>query len=179
VILIDARKGVLTQTRRHSYLVQLMGIRHAVLAVNKMDLVGWSRETFEAIVADYARFAEQIGLKSVLAIPLSGLTGDNVTTRSGQTPWYSGPSLMEHLETVEIDEARRVAGPFLLRGQRVNRPNAYFRGFAGKIVSGRVKPGDAIRVAPSGNLSTVEHIVTKDGDLGEAIAGQSVTLTLA
>ncbi|MGE0371684.1 MAG: sulfate adenylyltransferase subunit CysN [Gammaproteobacteria bacterium] len=179
VILIDARKGVLTQTRRHSYLVQLMGIRHAVLAVNKMDLAGWSRETFETIVADYRRFAEQIGLKSVLAIPLSGLTGDNVTSKSAQTPWYDGPALMAHLETVEIDETRRVAGPFRLPVQWVNRPNADFRGFAGQVVSGRVKPGDPIRVTPSGKLSSVARIVTKDGDLGEAIAGQSVTLTLA
>jgi len=178
VILIDARKGVLTQTRRHSYLVQLMGIRHAVLAVNKMDLVGWSRETFDAIVDDYRRFAEQIGLKSVLAIPLSGLTGDNVTSKSAQTPWYDGPALMAHLETVEIDETRRAAGPFRLPVQWVSRPNADFRGFAGQIVSGSVKPGDHIRVAPSGKLSTVARVVTKDGDLAEAVAGQSVTLTL-
>ncbi|MCC6787582.1 MAG: sulfate adenylyltransferase subunit CysN, partial [Hyphomonadaceae bacterium] len=178
VILVDARKGVLTQTRRHSYLVQLMGIRHAVLAVNKMDLVNWSRETFDAIVADYRGFAEQIGLKSVLAIPLSGLTGDNVTAKSAQTPWYDGPALMEHLETVEIDETRRVGGPFRMPVQWVNRPNADFRGFAGQIVSGSVKPGDPIRIAPSGKLSTVDRIVTKDGDLALAIAGQSVTLTL-
>ncbi|ANP47517.1 sulfate adenylyltransferase subunit CysN [Candidatus Viadribacter manganicus] len=178
VILIDARKGVLTQTRRHSYLVQLMGIRHAVLAVNKMDLVDWSQERFDAIVSDYRRFAEQIGLKSVLAIPLSGLTGDNVTSRSGRAPWYDGPVLMEQLETVEIDEARRVSGPLRFPVQSVNRPNADFRGFAGQIVSGRVKPGDAIRVSPSGKTSTVDRIVTQDGDLGEAIAGQSVTLTL-
>ncbi len=178
VILIDARKGVLTQTRRHSYLVQLMGIRHAVLAVNKMDLIGWSRETFDAIVADYRQFAEQIGMQSVVAIPLSGLTGDNVTGKSTLTPWYDGPALMEHLETIEIDGARRSAGPFRLPVQWVNRPNADFRGFAGQIVSGRVRPGDEIRVAPSGKISTVNRIVTKDGDLGEAIAGQSVTLTL-
>ena len=178
VILIDARKGVLTQTRRHSYLVQLMGIRHAVLAVNKMDLVGWSRERFDTIVADYRRFAEQIGLKSVVAIPLSGLTGDNITSKSAQTPWYGGPALMEHLETVEIDEARHAAGSFRLPVQWVNRPNADFRGFAGQIVSGRVKPGDQIRVAPSGKLSAVDRIVTKDGDLSEAVAGQSITLTL-
>jgi bifunctional enzyme CysN/CysC len=177
VILIDARKGVLTQTRRHSYLVQLMGIRHAVLAVNKMDLVDWSRAMFDAIVADYRRFAEQIGLQSVVAIPLSGLTGDNVTTKSAQTPWYTGPALMEHLENVEIDEARRLAGPFRMPVQWVNRPNADFRGFAGQIVSGRVKPGDEIRVAPSGKLSRIARIVTKDSDLHEAIAGQSVTLT--
>ncbi|MEQ1811338.1 MAG: sulfate adenylyltransferase subunit CysN [Terricaulis sp.] len=178
VILIDARKGVLTQTRRHSYLVQLMGIRHAVLAVNKMDLVGWSRETFDAIVADYRRFAEQIGLKSVLAIPISGLTGDNIAAKSAETPWYDGPALMEHLETVEVDEARRAAGPLRLPVQWVNRPNLDFRGFAGQIASGRVKPGDQIRVAPSGKLSAVARIVTKDGDLAEAVAGQSVTVTL-
>jgi bifunctional enzyme CysN/CysC len=179
VILIDARKGVLTQTRRHSYLVSLMGIRRIVLAVNKMDLVGWSRETFDTIVADYRAFAEKIGLTHILAIPMSALGGDNIAAKSAQTPWYDGLALMPHLETVEIDEQRRAAGPFRLPVQWVNRPNLDFRGFAGQIVSGRVKAGDKVRVTPSGKMSTIARIVTKDGDLAEAFAGQSVTLTLA
>ncbi len=178
IILIDARKGVLTQTRRHSFLVSLMGIRRAVLAVNKMDLVGWSRETFEAIVAEYQAFAARIGLSDVLAIPMSALRGDNIAEKSAAAPWYDGPTLMSHLETVEIDEARRAAGALRLPVQWVNRPSADFRGFSGQIVSGRVRPGDRIRVAPSGKTSAVARIVTKDGALAEAVAGQSVTLTL-
>jgi bifunctional enzyme CysN/CysC len=179
IILIDARKGVLTQTRRHSYLVSLMGIRNVVLAVNKMDLVDWSREIFDRIAADYRAFAEQIGLKDILVIPISGLNGDNIAAKSAVTPWYDGPALMQHLEEVDVDEARRAAGPFRMPVQWVNRPNADFRGFAGQIVSGRVKPNDKIRIAPSGKLSSVARIVTKEGDLAEAVAGQSVTLTLA
>jgi bifunctional enzyme CysN/CysC len=178
VILIDARKGVLTQTRRHSYLVSLMGIGHVVLAVNKMDLVGWSRERFDAIAAEYANFAEQIGLKSVLAMPISSLNGDNIASKSAATPWYNGPALMQHLEEVEIDEARRAAQSFRMPVQWVNRPNSEFRGFAGQISGGRVHPGDRVRIAPSGVISTIARIVTKDGDLSEAVAGQSVTLTL-
>jgi bifunctional enzyme CysN/CysC len=178
VILIDARKGVLTQTRRHSYLVSLMGIRHVVLAINKMDLVGWSRERFEAIAADYAAFARQIGIADHLAIPISGLKGDNITVASDATPWYDGPTLMQYLEEVEIDEERRAGGPFRMPVQWVNRPNLDFRGFSGEIVGGRVKPGDKVRIAPSGVTSTVARIVTKDGDLAVAVAGQSVTLTL-
>ncbi len=133
VILIDARKGVLTQTRRHSYLVSLMGIRHIVLAVNKMDLVGWSKDTFDAIVADYTAFAKQIGIEAFLAIPISGLKGDNIATKSNAAPWYSGPALMAHLETVEIDDDRRARTPFRMPVQWVNRPNLDFRGFAGQI----------------------------------------------
>jgi bifunctional enzyme CysN/CysC len=178
VILIDARKGVLTQTRRHSYLVSLMGIRHVVLAVNKMDLVGFSRERFDEIVADYAAFARDIGLVDVLAIPISGLKGDNITEKSDATPWYKGPALMDHLETVEIDAERLARAPFRMPVQWVNRPNLDFRGFSGQIASGRIKPGDAIRIAPSGKTSTIARIVTLDGDLDEAVAGQSVTLTL-
>ena len=177
VILIDARKGVLTQTRRHSFLVRLMGIRHAVLAVNKMDLVGYSEDRFAQIVADYRAFADSIGLSDVLAIPLSGLRGDNVSAVSAQMSWYRGPSLIEHLETVPIDESRLVQKPFRLSVQWVNRPNLDFRGFAGQIASGRVRAGDAVRVLPSGKTSTVARIVTADGDRAEAIAGQSVTLT--
>ncbi len=179
IILIDARKGVLTQTRRHSYLVSLTGIHKVVLAVNKMDLVDWSKDVFDRIAADYRAFAEQIGLKDILAIPISGLNGDNIATKSAITPWYAGPALMSHLEEVEIDEAGRAGGPFRMPVQWVNRPNADFRGFAGQIVSGRVKPGDHIRIAPSGKMSAIARIVTQDGDLPEAIAGQSVTLTLA
>jgi bifunctional enzyme CysN/CysC len=144
-----------------------------------MDLVDWSRETFDRIVADYRAFATQIGLENFLAIPISALNGDNIAGKSKVTPWYDGPALMQHLESVEIDEQRRAAGAFRMPVQWVNRPNADFRGFAGQIVSGRVKPGDKVRVTPAGKLSTVARIVTKDGDLAQAIAGQSVTLTLA
>jgi bifunctional enzyme CysN/CysC len=179
VILIDARKGVLTQTRRHSFLVSLMGIRHVVLAVNKMDLIGYDQARFDEIVADYRAFAAEVGINSVLAIPISGLAGDNIASLSPATPWYRGPSLMEHLEAVELDEDRLQRGPFRMSVQWVNRPNLDFRGFAGMIASGVVKPGDAIRALPSGKTSTVARIVTQDGDLDRAIAGQSITLTLS
>ncbi|HEY0798128.1 MAG TPA: sulfate adenylyltransferase subunit CysN [Candidatus Baltobacteraceae bacterium] len=179
VILIDARKGVLTQTRRHSFLVRLIGIRHVVLAVNKMDLVDWSAQTFESIVREYRAFAAQIGLPDVLAIPISGLRGDNIASKSTAAPWYDGPSLMEHLETVEIDEDRLRRAPFRMPIQWVNRPDLNFRGFSGFVASGTVRPGDALRVLPSGRASTVSRIVTYDGDLDLAVAGQSVTLTLA
>jgi bifunctional enzyme CysN/CysC len=178
VILIDARKGVLTQTRRHSYLVSLLGIRQVVLAVNKMDLVGFDQARFDEIVADYRAFAAQIGIDAFLAIPISGLRGDNITAKSEATPWYTGPSLMEHLETVQVEDHLTEAS-FRLPVQWVNRPNLDFRGFAGLIASGTVRPGDKVRVAPSGQTSTVTRIVTKDGDLASAQAGQSVTLTLA
>ena len=179
VILIDARKGVLTQTRRHSYLAHLIGIRHIVLAVNKMDLVGYDRATYEAIVADYAAFAESIGIAGFTALPISGFRGDNITARSPATPWYEGPTLIGHLENVEVDATADQAKPFRLPVQWVNRPNLDFRGFAGLIASGTVKPGDAVRVLPSGKTSTVRRIVTLDGDLEQAVAGQSVTLALA
>jgi bifunctional enzyme CysN/CysC len=179
VILIDARKGVLTQTRRHSYLVSLMGIRHIVLAVNMMDLVGWSLEIFESIARVYGEFAAHIGILDYRAIPIWGVNGYNIAARSDAAPWYDGPSLMDILETVEIDEERRANGPFRMPVQWVNRPNLDFRGFSGMVAGGRVKPGDRVRIAPSGRTSTIARIVTKDGDLGEAVAGQSVTLTLA
>jgi bifunctional enzyme CysN/CysC len=179
VILIDARKGVLTQTRRHSYLAHLIGVRHLVLAVNKMDLVDYDRATFDAIVADYRAFADSIGIADFVAMPISGFVGDNITTRSDNTPWYQGPTLIEHLEGVEVDAEAEQAKPFRMSVQWVNRPNLDFRGFAGQIASGVVRPGDTIRVLPSGKTSTVERIVTLDGDLPEAVAGQSVTLTLA
>ncbi len=178
VILIDARKGVLTQTRRHSYLVSLLGIRRIVLAINKMDLVGYSQETFDRIVDDYAEFAKQIGLGEFVAIPVSGLRGDNITAPSEHTPWYRGPTLMGYLETVEVEDAAQHQ-PLRFPVQWVNRPNLDFRGFAGTIASGTVRPGDRVRVLPSGRESTVTRVVTMDGDLDRGIAGQSVTLTLA
>lgn len=178
VILVDARKGVLTQTRRHSYLVHLLGIRHVVLAVNKMDLVDFSQACFDAIVTDYAQFARQIGLGDFLPMPLSGLRGDNITSRSPATPWYHGPALMEYLETVEIDDQRLAREAFRLPVQWVNRPQQDFRGFTGLIVSGTVRPGDVVRALPSGKTSRVQRLVTLDGDLPAAVAGQSVTLTL-
>jgi bifunctional enzyme CysN/CysC len=179
VILIDARKGVLTQTRRHSYLAHLLGIRHLVLAVNKMDLVGYSRTAYDAIVAEYRVFAGTIGIDTFVPIPISGLAGDNITTLSSATPWYAGPSLLEHLESVEIDATGARLRPFRMPVQWVNRPNADFRGFSGLICDGRIEPGDGVRVLPSGRISAVSRIVTQDGDLDEAVAGQSVTITLA
>ena len=179
VVLIDARKGVLTQTRRHSYLVSLLGIRHVVLAVNKMDLVGWSREIFDEIVADYRAFAAELGIEDVLCIPISGLMGDNITGASAHTPWYDGPSLIEHLETVEVDDERLARRPFRMPVQWVNRPDLNFRGFAGQIASGVVKPGDPVRILPSGRTTHISRIVALGGDLDQAAAGQSVTLTLA
>ncbi len=179
VILIDARKGVLTQTRRHSFLVGLIGIRHVVLAVNKMDLVGFDEARFDEIVADYTAFAGEIGLTDILAIPISGLRGDNIASLSDRTPWYRGPSLMRHLETVEIDASGPAAGPLRLPVQWVNRPNLDFRGFSGQIASGVARRGDAVRILPSGRESRIARIVTKDGDLESAQAGLSVTLTLA
>ena len=178
VILIDARKGVLTQTRRHSYLVSLVGIRHIVLAVNKMDLVGYDPAVFNEIVAAYRSFANGLGLADIAAIPVSGLAGDNIATESPHMPWYRVPTLMKHLETVEIDAERLARLPLRLPVQWVNRPSQDFRGFSGQLASGEVKPGDTIRVLPSGAMAQVARIVTADGDLPRAVAGQSVTLTL-
>jgi len=178
VILIDARKGVLTQTRRHSFLVQLLGIKRVVLAINKMDLVDYQRERFEQIDTEYRAFAARLGLTDITAIPLSAVHGDNIITASATMPWYSGPTLMQHLETVEVDSA--LAGrPFRLPVQWVNRPHADFRGFAGQIASGRISKGDRVRVLPSGRESQVARIVTAGGDLDSAVAGQSITVTLA
>jgi bifunctional enzyme CysN/CysC len=181
VILIDARKGVLTQTRRHSYLAHLIGIRNLVLAVNKMDLIGYDQARYDAIVADYRAFADSIGIKAFTPMPISGFMGDNITTKSENTPWYMGPPLMEHLETVELDVIADQAKPFRMPVQWVNRPNLDFRGFSGLIASGTVRKGDAVRVVPSGKTSTISRIVTMPdkaggGDLDEAVAGQSVTL---
>jgi bifunctional enzyme CysN/CysC len=179
VILIDARKGVLTQTRRHSYLAHLIGIRNLVLAVNKMDLIQFDQAKYETIVADYRAFASSIGIKEFVPIPISGLAGDNISKRSDKMPWYSGPSLIDHLETVEFDANAAQALPFRMPVQWVNRPNLDFRGFAGLIASGSVAPGDKIRVLPSGKISQISRIVTSDGDLPRAVAAQSVTLCLA
>ena len=179
VILIDARKGVLTQTRRHSYLAQLIGIKNLVLAVNKMDLVDFSQAKFDEIVADYRSFANSIGIRGFVPIPVSSLHGDNVVAASARTPWYTGPTLMAHLETVDIDIAAAQLRPFRMPVQWVNRPNLDFRGFSGLIADGQIRPGDAVRVLPSGRTSTVARIVTLGADLGVAVAGQSVTITLA
>jgi bifunctional enzyme CysN/CysC len=178
VILIDARKGILTQTRRHSYLTHLLGIKNIVLAVNKMDLVEYSKDIFDQIVADYTAFAASIGVTDFTAIPISGFKGDNITMLSENTKWYSGPTLMQHLENVELDQSADQGLSFRMPVQWVNRPNLDFRGFSGKIALGIVKPGDEVRILPSGKTSHVDRIVTLGGDLDQAVAGQSITLTL-
>jgi bifunctional enzyme CysN/CysC len=198
-ILIDARKGVLVQTRRHSYLCHLIGIKNLVLAVNKMDLVDYSQEVYDKIVADYAEFAKSIGIESFTAMPISGFKGDNITGPSDNTPWYKGPNLVEHLETVEVNSARDASLPFRMPVQWVNRPNLYFRGFSGLVASGSVKVGDTVRVLPSGKTSTVTKIAAmgsstalpSDKDLtteeylkgitglDQATAGESVTICFA
>jgi bifunctional enzyme CysN/CysC len=179
VILVDARKGVLTQTRRHSYLASLLGIRHVVLAVNKLDLCGYSQDVFDHVEAGYREFAAGIGLgEHVVAIPMSALQGDNITAPSPSTPWYHGPTLIGHLETVRVTDDI-ATGPLRLPVQWVNRPDLDFRGFSGRIVGGTVTPGQRVRIVPSGQESAVARIVTMDGDLDEATAGQSVTVTLA
>jgi bifunctional enzyme CysN/CysC len=177
VILVDARKGVLTQTRRHTYIVSLLGIRRVVLAVNKMDMVGYDREVFRAIEADYRAFTASLGLDDVVCIPVSALKGDNVVAPGTAMEWYHGPALLAHLETVEVGEDLG-AESFRLPVQWVNRANHAFRGFVGQIASGTVRPGDAVRILPSARTSRVSSIVTFDGDLDKAVAGQSVTLTL-
>ncbi|TGS18155.1 sulfate adenylyltransferase subunit CysN [Mesorhizobium sp. M2E.F.Ca.ET.209.01.1.1] len=177
IVLIDARQGVLRQTRRHSIIASLLGIRHIVLAVNKIDLINFDKAAFDQIVADYGEFAKELGFVSVMPIPMSARFGDNVTSRSERTPWYSGPSLIEHLETVSVDEAV-VELPFRFPVQYVNRPNLDFRGFAGTIASGTVSQGEEVVVAKSGKASRVKRIVAQGGDLDQAIAGQAVTLVL-
>ena len=179
VLLVDARKGVLTQTRRHGFLAKLVGIRQFVLAVTKMDLVDYDQAAFDAISADFREFASQIGISDWVAIAVSGLNGDNVVDRSDTMPWYSGPSLLEHLDTVPLDAAADTQKPFRMPVQWVNRPNLDFRGFAGQIASGSIGPGAEVRVLPSGRVTRIDRIVTRDGDLAEAVAGQSVTLTFA
>lgn len=179
IILIDARKGVLTQTRRHSYLAHLIGVKHIVLAVNKMDLVGYDQSVFNRILLAYRAFANDIGIARFTAIPISGFKGDNITALSANTPWYGGPSLIAHLEGVEVDTTMDQAKPFRMPVQWVNRPNLDFRGFSGLIAAGTVQRGGAVRILPSGKTTTVSRIVTLDGDSADAVAGQSVTLCLA
>ena len=179
VILVDARQGVLTQTRRHSYLVHLLGIRHIVLAVNKMDLVNYDQSVFDQIVADYGAFAAEIGIEDFVAIPISGLSGDNIASKSKATSWYTGTTLMQHLETVEVATNAAAEQPFRMPVQWVNRPSLDFRGFSGLISSGKIRAGDAVRILPSGRNTTIKSIVTQDGALPEAVAGQSVTLTFS
>jgi bifunctional enzyme CysN/CysC len=178
ILLVDARKGLLTQTRRHSYLVSLIGIRHVALAVNKMDLVDYSEERFREIEAHYLAFAKQVGSTDVTCIPVSALKGDNIVEPGPNLPWYRGVTLTDWLETVEVDEERLQKLPFRLPVQWVNRPNPDFRGFAGTIASGTIRPGDRIRVQPSGLESRVARIVAAAGDLDQAVTGQSITLTL-
>jgi len=179
IMMIDARKGVLVQTRRHSYLCNLIGIKNIVLAVNKMDLVDYSQQVFDEIVADYTAFAHEIGIKSFTAMPISGFKGDNITSLSENTPWFAGKPLIEHLESVELDLTTDQTKPFRLPVQWVNRPNLDFRGFSGLISTGSVKPRDAVRVLPSGKTSTVTKIIMLNGELDEAVAGQSVTICFA
>jgi bifunctional enzyme CysN/CysC len=178
IILIDARKGVLAQTRRHSFLVHLLGIKSIVLAVNKMDLVGYSQTRFDEIVADYRAFAAEAGIDEFVAIPMSATAGDNVAGRTAAMAWYDGPALLHHLETVPVETANAAIEPFRLAVQWVNRPSQDFRGYAGTIASGRIRVGEAVSILPSGLGSRVERIVTADCDIGEAVAGQAVTLTL-
>ncbi len=179
VLLVDARKGVLTQTRRHSYLAQLLGIRQFVVAVTKMDLVDFDQAAFDSVTAEYRVFAEKIGIANWVPIPLSGLGGDNVSERSSRMPWFDGPTLLDHLDTVPLDTASDAAKPLRLPVQWVNRPDQSFRGFAGQIASGKVVRSQDIRVLPSGRTTRIERIVTADGDLEEAVAGQSVTVTFS
>ena len=193
IILIDARQGILVQTKRHSYLAHLIGIKNLVIAVNKMDLVDYSQDVYDKIVADYEAFAKEIGIETFTPIPISGLEGDNITSTSKKTPWYDGPSLVEHLENVEVRVEANQTKPLRMAVQWVNRPHLDFRGFSGQIASGVVKPGDKVRVLPSSKTSTVKTIVTMpalsdaegpslsdpegNGELDQAVAGQSVTLT--
>ncbi len=178
IVLVDVRKGVLTQTRRHSYIVALLGVRHVVLAVNKMDLIGFSREAFDKLAAEYREFARQVGIADVVCLPTSAVLGDNIIAPLGNTPWYTGPMLMEHLESVVVEDALQ-SQSLRMPVQWVNRPDLDFRGYAGTIVSGIVRTGDRIRVEPSNAASRVARILTADGDLPFAVANQAVTLTLA
>jgi len=177
VVLIDARKGVLTQTRRHSYLVHLVGIRSVILAINKMDLVDYRQSVFDDIVADYAAFAESIGIETFTPIPIVALDGDNITAPASLMPWYEGPTLLAALEAADIPQDRSPKAPFLMQAQWVNRASLDFRGVSGTVAAGSVRPGDQVRIAPSGLLTTIDRIVTMDGDLPVATRGQAVTLT--
>ena len=178
VVMIDARKGVLTQTRRHSFIVSMLGVKHIVLAINKMDLMDYDREVFHAIDREYRTFASAIGLVRITGIPVSALKGDNIIRPSEAMDWYQGPTLMAHLETIDVETDSQNKA-MRMPVQWVNRPSPDFRGFSGQIATGTVTVGDEIKVLPSARTSTVERLVSYDGDMDEAIAGQSVTLTLA
>ncbi|MCM2321625.1 MAG: sulfate adenylyltransferase subunit CysN, partial [Pseudomonas sp.] len=178
VILIDARQGLLPQTRRHSYLVSLLGIRQVLVAVNKMDLMDYSETVFRDIEAEYRAFAAKLGLTDIHCIPLSALKGDNLLERSASMPWYQGPSLLEHLESAPLDDSRASRAPFRMPVQWVNRPNLDFRGFAGNVAAGSLRVGDSIRVLPAGKQSRVTGILGMAGEQQEALCGQAVTLTL-
>ncbi|KCZ49364.1 sulfate adenylyltransferase subunit CysN [Hyphomonas pacifica] len=179
ILMVDARKGILTQTRRHSFITTLLGIRKLVVAVNKMDLVGYSEQVYEDIIEDFYAFADELATDlEIQPIPMSALEGVNITSRSNETDWYEGPSLMEYLETVPVGD-KRLNAPFRMPVQWVNRPNLDFRGFSGQITAGTIKTGDRVKSMPSGKQSTIDRIVTATGDLEQGIAGQSVTLTLA
>ncbi len=179
ILIVDARKGLLTQTRRHTCIASLLGIRHVVLAINKLDLVDYSKDIFEPIVEAFRAFATHVGIEQVVAIPVSALKGDNIVARSEHTPWYHGPTVLDYLETVEIGNAVAQPGAFRMPVQCVNRPNADFRGFSGRVSGGTLRRGARVRVLPAGRESTVERIVTFDGDLEQAVMGQSITVTLA
>ena len=178
LVLVDARKGILTQTRRHAYIVRLLGIRRVILAVNKMDLAGYDQDVFRSIVADFETLADALDLAEVTAVPLSALEGENVLVRGGSMPWYRGPTLMEVLEAVPVGDGEQ-AGAFRLPVQWVNRPNPDFRGFSGTVASGSVRRGEAVVVSPSGRQTAVARILGPSGDLEQAVAGQAVTLVLA
>ncbi len=178
VLLVDARKGLLSQTHRHAVIASLLGIRHIVLAVNKIDLVGFDQSVFEQISSSFSRFAGALGFKAIQAIPVSARDGDNVSSRSERTPWYSGPHLLGYLETIDVEDDR-AGKPFRMPVQWVNRPNADFRGFAGTVVSGRTKPGDEVVVLPSGRATKIKAVFGPSGKSGAAQIGDSVTLTLA
>ena len=178
IVLVDARKGVLVQTRRHALICSLLGIRHVILAINKIDLVGFQQNTFDRIKQDFSNFASELNFKTIVAIPISARYGDNVTERSSQTPWYTGPTLVDGLETIEVDDAIGEK-PFRFPVQWVNRPNLDFRGYAGTVMSGAVKPGDVAVVAVSGQQVRIKEVLTYEGPQAVANAGDAVTLTLS
>ena len=178
VLLLDARKGMMTQTRRHSYLVSLLGIRHIVLAVNKMDLVNWEQGVFDQIASDYRVFATALGIENLTCIPVSAINGDNVSRRSHNTSWYDGPTLLDHLEGVEIAD-EETDRSMRMPVQWVNRPNADMRAYCGTIASGALNVGDEVTVLPSGKSAAVSRILTMDGDLERAAAGQAISLLLS
>ena len=178
VLLVDARKGLLSQTRRHAIIASMLGIRHAVLAVNKIDLVAFDQAVFNQISSSFVDFAATLGFKAIKAIPISARYGDNVSARSARMPWYTGPHLLEYLETIDVED-NRAGKPFRMPVQWVNRPNSDFRGFAGTIVGGTARPGDEVAVLPSGQTTKIRTIVGAGGELDAAVAGDAVTITLA